>query len=174
MLWLFTDANRMANPLPAIARLPPGLCGVVFRHDDVPGRGELAASVAALCRRRRITLAIAGDWRLAARHRAWVHRRAGQAGPPRGSRRTASAHDGAELARALKTGAVVFLSPVFPTSSHPGARGLGTLRWAALARRNARVLALGGIDGVSVKRLSAARPAGAGAIGALGATRPAS
>lgn len=164
----------MPDPLAAIARLPPGLCGVVFRHDDLPNRLELAIAIASLCRRRRLMLSVAGDWRLAARLRAGVHMRGGEGPPGRGVFRTASAHDRAQLARARRAGAITFLSPVFATRSHAAGKPLGVWRWAALARLGGSgVLALGGIDGRTARRLPK-RAWGAGAIGALGASRSAS
>jgi thiamine-phosphate pyrophosphorylase len=74
----------------------------------------------------------------------------------------------AELVRARRSGArLVFLSPAFATASHPGAPSLGPIRWAALAgRAGIPVLALGGIDGASIRRLGR-KAQGAGAIGAL-------
>jgi thiamine-phosphate pyrophosphorylase len=61
---------------------------------------------------------------------------------------TVACHDRAALARAKALGAdAAFLSPVFPTASHPGARGLGGLRAALLARQaGLPVLALGGVS----------------------------
>jgi len=172
VLWLFTDANRHPDPLPAIANLPPGLCGVVFRHDHVPGRAALAIRVARLCRRRHTALVIAGDIRLAWRVKAGLHlrggRRAGLVRPPQGLL-TSSAHNMPELCRAHRAGAQIrFISPVFSTPSHPNERPLGAFRWAALARRVPRenAYALGGITGYSMKRL-ARNCAGAGAIDAL-------
>jgi hypothetical protein len=44
-LWLFTDTERIPDPLPAIGRLPRGLCGVVFRHD-----GEIVQEAGAAAR----------------------------------------------------------------------------------------------------------------------------
>ncbi len=41
-LWLFSDPARMPDLLGAVAALPAGLCGVVFRHDGVPDRGPAA------------------------------------------------------------------------------------------------------------------------------------
>ncbi len=169
-----TDADRLPDPLPAVGRLPSGLAGVVFRHDGAADRAALGARLALLCRRRRLALVVAGDVRLAARLGAGVHLRAGRwPGPLR--RRglvTGSAHDGAELRRARLAGAACcFLSPVFATASHPGAPALGVARWTRLARAVDRaglaVLALGGIDGRSVRRLPGRVCAGAGAIGAL-------
>jgi thiamine-phosphate pyrophosphorylase len=179
VLWLLTDLSRQPDPLPAILRLPKGLCGVVFRHDGAPRRRELARAVAALCRRRRLALTIAGDWRLAVALGAGQHCRARHGLPSRrgaGRRRwqidTASAHGAPDVRRALRAGCLVFLSPVYPTPSHPGARTLGPCRWGRMAAvgtaaARAPVLALGGINAASVRRLPQARLAGAGAIAAL-------
>jgi thiamine-phosphate pyrophosphorylase len=164
-LWLFTDAARMLDVVGVVARLPRGLCGVVFRHDGAPDRAALAAAVARVCRQRRLWLAVA-DARLAWRLRAGVHLRGGR-GPRARTFATASAHDGAELQRARRAGAVLtFLSPAFATASHPGARALGPWRWGRWAGRG-RVAALGGVDGRTVLRLPRGRCAGAGAITAL-------
>jgi len=73
---------------------------------------------------------------------------------------------GAARARLLKVDCL-FLSPLFPTQSHPGAAALGVIRWAALARRSpAPCMALGGI---TPARLGAVprRAAGVAAIGGL-------
>jgi thiamine-phosphate pyrophosphorylase len=82
---------------------------------------------------------------------------------------TCSAHNPADLHRARQAGAnLAFLSPAFPTPSHPEAVGLGPTRWSRLAR-GARlpVQALGGIDHATVRRLPRAYCRGVGAIGAL-------
>jgi thiamine-phosphate pyrophosphorylase len=171
-LWLFTDAIRLPDPRPAVARLPKGLAGVVLRHDGAADRAALGRDLARLCRARRLPLVVAGDVRLAASLRAGVHLRAGRwrgAVRPRRGPVTSSAHDGAELIRARRAGAMlVFLSPAFPTSSHPEAAALGPLSWARLARgAGIPVAALGGIDGRSARRLGRRPCAAAGAIGAL-------
>ena len=171
-LFLFTDPARM--DVLALARtLPPGLCGVVFRHDGAPGRARLARALSAICRARRLTLVIAGDAKLALSLRAGLHLRAGQPPDltrlPRHTLRTASAHDARQLRRACDNMAnIVFISPVFPTRSHPGAAALGAHRWRRLARRSgpAKAYALGGIDGKSIRRLGLIC-AGAGAIDAI-------
>lgn len=171
VLWLFTDAQRLADPLPAAACLPKGLCGVVLRHDGVPGREALGRALARICRERRLALVVAGDPRLAARLHAGVHLRQGRrprAGIRPGGLVTSSAHTARELARARRAGAAaVFLSPVFPTLSHPDAPALGPVRWAAMARR-ARLpaLALGGVNGRRARALPRDICAGAGIIGA--------
>jgi thiamine-phosphate pyrophosphorylase len=170
-LWLFTDQARLPDPRAAVARLPRGLAGVVFRHDHDPARTALGIDLARICRARRLTLVVAGDWRLAAKLRAGIHLRGGRRpGPVRsGTVITSSAHGAADLGRAKRAGAnLVFLSPAFPTASHPGAPALGCVRWCGLARSTGiPVAALGGIDGLSVRRLPGGLCAGVGAIGAL-------
>jgi len=183
VLWLFTDAERMADPCAVVAALPRRLCGVVFRHDRVAGRAALARTLARQCRRLGVPLVVAGDARLAAAVGAGVHLRGGCIAARAGMRgsggwhsakalMTSSAHSRIELRRAFAAGAdAVFLSPVLPTRSHPGASALGVVRWAILAGqtpqgRRGAVLALGGVDGKAARRLPRWCQ-GVGAIGAL-------
>jgi len=174
VLWLFTDAERLADPRPAVRRLPKALCGVVLRDDGRPDRAALGRDLARLCRSRRLALSVAGDARLARALGAGLHLRRGRrpAGGAACRFATSSAHSLPEVLRAGRSGAaLVFLSPCFPTDSHPGAAALGPLRWAAIARAGQAagipgLLALGGMSG----RRARALPrfcAGAGAIGAL-------
>lgn len=118
-----------------------------------------------------MVLVVAGDVRLAAALHAGVHLRGGRwPGPLRIKRFvTSSAHNVADLRRAARSGAcLAFLSPVFATASHPGARSLGAVRWSGLARRAPlAVAALGGIDGTSARGLPRGLCAAVGAIGAL-------
>ena len=170
-LWLFTDSRRLPDPRAAVAKLPRGLAGVVFRHDDDPNRIALGRDLARICRARRLVLVVAGDVRLAVALRAGVHLRGGRWPAQLRARRfvTSSAHSLPELRRAAQAGAsLAFLSPVFPTASHPEAHTLGPVRWSGLARHAPiKVAALGGIDGTSVRHLPRVLCHAAGAIGAL-------
>jgi thiamine-phosphate pyrophosphorylase len=161
----------LPDPRAAVARLPRGLAGVVFRHDNDPNRTALARDLARICRARRLVLVIAGDIRLAAALRAGVHLRGGR-WPAQVRTRgfvTSSAHSVPDLRRAAQSGAALaFLSPVFPTASHPEARTLGPVRWSGLARQaSITIAALGGVDGTSARRLPRALCRAVGAIGAL-------
>jgi thiamine-phosphate pyrophosphorylase len=176
-LWLFTDYRRLRDPRPAIARLPRGLAGVVFRHDEDPDRAALGQAVAQICRDRRLVLVVAGDTRLAAALHAGCHLREGRRSGHVALRRgpiTSSAHRAADIVRARLAGAnLVFLSPVFPTASHPDARTLGALRWSRLAAcAGVPMAALGGIDGRSAYRLPRRYCHALGAIGAMSADKP--
>jgi thiamine-phosphate pyrophosphorylase len=166
-LWLFTDEARMPCLRRVLERLPPGLCGVVFRHDSAPDRAGLLRAVARVCRARRLALSVAGD--LAGPAFAGRHLRGGRARGRRGGAfLTSSAHDRRELVRARRAGArLVFVSPAFATTSHPSAGPIGAVRWSALTRRaGLGVLALGGLSGGTARRLPR-WAAGVGAIEAL-------
>jgi thiamine-phosphate pyrophosphorylase len=67
-------------------------------------------------------------------------------------------HSLREIRQAERAGAeLLFLSPVFPTRSHPEAKSLGRLRFALLARQTKLpVVALGGMSGQRAKALSGA------------------
>ncbi len=173
-LWLFSDPVRLPDPCAVVARLPRGLCGVVFRPSPGPDQVEIGFRLRRICRDRRLTLVVAadwrvpGDWRLAAALGAGMHLRGGHR--PRAPRfllaRTSSAHTPLDLLRSRRAGVcLAFLSPVFPTDSHPGGLALGALRWARWTR-NTLPAALGGVDGWRVRRLPGCRAVGA--IGAIG------
>jgi thiamine-phosphate pyrophosphorylase len=171
-LWLFTDSRRLPDPRPAVARLPRGRAGVVLRHDNDPDRATLGRDLARICRDRRLMLVVAGDARLAATLHAGVHLRGGRwPGPTRHSRGlvTSSAHGLADLWRAHNAGALLaFLSPVFPTVSHPDARVLGPLRWSRIACAGPLPIgALGGVHGGNIRRLHPRFCRAVGAIAAL-------
>lgn len=179
---LLTDPRHLADPIPVIARLPPG-SGVVFRHYELPPdqREAMARAVAVLCRRRRLVLFVAGDNRLAGAVGApGVHlpeelviQRAGAV--RRGGRLlTAAAHNSGAVHRAARCGGdAVLISPVFATASHPGAAPLGPVRFAALAtlarRLGLGVYALGGIDGATARRIRHVPKTGTAAIRGMAA-----
>lgn len=156
-LWLLSDERNDAGLELALRRLPPG-SGFVYRHYHLPP-AERVARWHALLRviRMRKHLAILADSALTARE--WGAD--GIYGPPRALYpiselvTLATAHSLRELGEANRAMAdAVMLSPVFPTRSHPGARGLGPVRFRLLARHaQMPVIALGGMTSQTARRL---------------------
>lgn len=165
-LVLLTDALRLPDPLPAIARLPAG-SAVILRHHDWPQRRQLARSVARLCRQKRLILLVANDWRLAAEigadgvHLAEGLARFGLTASCRLWRRrraallSVAAHSSLALERAARLGAdFCLLSQAFASRSHPGKPALGPVRFAILAQSSRLpIIALGGVNRQSWRRL---------------------
>ena len=146
--WLMTD-ERMGDRLwTAIDRLEHGRGGIVFRHYALPSdrREIIARRVADLCHERKLTFAVARDADLA----RWlgadlVHNPAGQIADLPFSRAVHSVEE-AEAAR-VEGAALVFVSPVKPTRSHPGRAALGRTKAAKIARAaGVPAIALGGMD----------------------------
>lgn len=144
-VWLMTD-ERLGEALwAALERMPHG-GGVVFRHYRTPDRRRLYERVRAVCRRRRLLLLLAGSpasavaWRADGAHGASPHRRASRplvrSRPCHGKRALVAGRDAD----------VRFVSPLFPTRSHPGAAALGRVRAGLLVRdESGALVALGGM-----------------------------
>jgi thiamine-phosphate pyrophosphorylase len=160
-LWLMSDERQGESLWKAIERLPRG-AGIVFRHYTVSAaeRRQLFARIRKVARRKGLLLIAAGT---ALPGADGVH-----GGRGRGGVRTASAHNPAELRAAERSGAgLAFISPVFPTRSHPQARALGRVRFGLLARQaRIPVIALGGMDSSRWRSLKAFGAYGFAAIDA--------
>ena len=164
IIWLFTDPVRTPDVLGAVRALPPG-CGIVFRHDGVPGRCGLARAVLAVCRAGRHQMVMTAPTIAG----VGLHIRAGRRpdARPLPALVTSSAHSRLEVMRARRMGAtVVFLSPMFATASHVGVPGLGRLQWSRAGRGLGGLLALGGVSSQTARALPP-DCLGFGAIGAL-------
>lgn len=170
-VWLMTDERLggadPADPLwRAVARLPRG-AGIVFRHHATPlaERRVLLARLARAACARGLVLVAAGlpdapDGVHRSRHLARHRLRARQ------WLATAPARNRRELLAAFAGGAgLVFLSPAFPTASHPGAPVLGPVRFGLAARgAPGPVIALGGLTPARARRLA---PLGASGFAAI-------
>jgi thiamine-phosphate pyrophosphorylase len=149
-LWLMTDERQGEGLFAAIARLPDA-AGIVFRHYSLEevARRDLFERVKAAAPG---PVLLAGP---AAQAQAWGAD--GSHGHGRGAGlRSAPVHDYAEIRAAERNGAAfLFLSPAYPTRSHPDARPLGLARFAWLARRTELpVIALGGMNAARGRRLA--------------------
>lgn len=157
--WLMTDERLGDDLWRILLHLPPG-SGVVFRHYRLPPveRRAMFARVRRIARARRLVL-FAADPPLpgaAGRH----GRVAGATSWP--------AHDRAEALAGKRAGAaLLFVSPVYPTASHPGAPALGLRKARRIgAGLNLPVIALGGMTPRRFRRLHVAGFAGWAAIDA--------
>lgn len=153
--WLMTDERLSEQLWQAIARLPDGAAGIVFRHYEAEKneRAALAREVAAICRRRGIALGLAADVELARDVSAdFVHR------PDKATDLPISmpVHTLGEARAAARTGAALaFISPVFSTRSHPGQPALGPEAAEMLAKASGtRAIALGGMDAARFESLA--------------------
>lgn len=149
LLWLLSDARNDDRLEDAVAALPRG-SGFVFRHYHLApeARAERFRRLAQLAREAGHLAILSGEEALA---RQWGAD--GLYGPPERIApaqrllKLATAHDGDGLVAAGRAGADgVFLSPVFPTRSHPGRPALGIHGFHVLAQQSpAPVIALGGL-----------------------------
>lgn len=152
--WLFSDERLGVGVVRLAALLPPG-SGIVLRHDSLTrgARWRLLRRLMRVAKARRLTVLLAGTPDVARRWGAdGVHLR------QRDARRAAQAHrlglivtmpvhDAREARRARRAKADgIFISPLHPTRSHPGAPALGLAEWLRLARlAGGQSIALGGM-----------------------------
>ena len=157
----------------AAAKALPSPTLIVLRARDGERRATLAGQLIALPHR----LLIAGDAKLAADcGAAGLHLPEARAGEVLHWRArhpdwivTVAAHSIGGLLRAAAFAAdAVFLSPVFPTASHPERIALGVARASLMAAQaNIPVYALGGVDARNAALLSPTGFQGIAAISAL-------
>ena len=182
-LCLIADPGRV--PLPDFQRalevaLGAGLRWLVLRCKAVPddsSADELAALCAgALARGAQVYLNHPDplpDWPRSGRHLTQAQL---DAGVRPDAAFGVSCHDAAGLQRAARLGArYAFLSPIFPTSSHPGAEALGPQAFAAMAAESSLpLIALGGMTAARVPEALAAGACGVAVLsGILEAQDPA-
>ena len=170
-----TDLDRFPDWPTALAALPPR-SGVILRDYAYAQRQALAQEMARLCRQYGHRFFVGENVALAIKLGAGFHAPARSVKtvlPPclRG-KSLAAAHDRAEIEAALAARADgIFLSPVFPTASHPGASTLGSAGFHALAHLSSvPVIALGGMTAARARDLGWPRW---GAIDGLASTKAA-
>lgn len=152
--WLVTDERQGDGLLPALERLPFG-SGILFRHYSLDDRRRRALflEIRAIARRRAHLMLLAGS---ATQARSWGAD--GWHGKGRGAGlHSASVHNLAELRAAERAGAsLLFVSPVYPTRSHPHAPVLGPSGFSRLTHRTQLpAIALGGVNRERARRLMA-------------------
>ena len=153
-IWLMTDPRLGAPPdyralYAAVQRLPFG-SGVIFRHYELEysARRTLFKRVQRICKRRGHRVLLAGNERQAVRWRADGCHNPGRTIRRAKLIRSIAVHNNRELNVGISMkAALLLISPVYATGSHPGRRPLGVpaFRRLALRRGKSLVLALGGL-----------------------------
>ncbi|MEL7517600.1 MAG: thiamine phosphate synthase [Pseudomonadota bacterium] len=149
MLWLLSDERNDETLAASLANMPTG-SAFVFRHYhlNASARRKRFDELAMIARLRDQLVVLSSDADEAIEWGA-----DGIYGPPtklgrrKKLKRFATAHDAREVHLANRNGAdALFLSPVFPTRSHPGDTCLGVSLFRELAERSEiPVIALGGM-----------------------------
>ena len=152
--WLMTDERLGDRLWEAVARLPDRHAGIVLRHHATPAseRRMLAERLASLCRDRGLTLGVAVDSTLAEAIGAdFVHNPSTKTSGPF----SLSVHDLEQAVQARRRrAALVFVSPVHATKSHPNGIALGPDKAQALAQAAAvPAIALGGMNAARFEAL---------------------
>lgn len=171
-----TDPVRAPDPYTVLATLPAGSALIWRAYDTTLTRGMIRALEHAASAGH-VTLLIAAkpaDARKLGsqnRHLAGHQARTFRKTTYTDKITTCAAHSAKEIIAAARARAdAVLISPVFATASHRGAKTLGPLRFATLARlahaKNLAVYALGGLtDDTKIKRLSGSGHHGVAGIG---------
>ena len=153
-LWLLSDARNDAVLELALGRLPSG-SGFVFRHyhlcpEQRRARYEVLARLARASGHSVIVSRPSEGW-----DADGVYGPVATVAQSAARLRLGTAHTGDDLQQANHTGLDgVFLSPVFPTRSHPGSAVLGVQGFQVLAQQAlVPVIALGGMTAARAHEL---------------------
>jgi thiamine-phosphate pyrophosphorylase len=171
-LFFFTDPERTPDPESQARKLPRG-SAVVYRHFGAGNRARVARRLASLCRSRGLALLIGADAELAHACAAdgvhWPERLLPAARSDAFRLETGAAHSAEAAARfAAARLDACFLSPVFPTQSASGSPPLGVFSASQIARAcSVPVIALGGVNVDTARRLAGRGFAGLAAVEAL-------
>jgi len=154
--WLMTDERMGERLWPAIECAGDHGAGIILRHHATTPerRATIGRKVADLAHKRGLVLGVARDAVLARELGArLVHN---PDGVTLGLPFSRAVHDEAEAAAAREAGAaLVFVSPVYPTRSHPSAPTLGEKAAARLAGlAGVPAYALGGIGAEDLRKQS--------------------
>lgn len=161
-----TDDSRLPDPSEVIERLPAG-SAVIARSQEPEKVQALVHSLRAVCAFSRVRLLAATDPQSARLlhvdgihlSEASVRCAVGAAVQfPRNWIVTAAAHSAPAVRRAQRLGAdLIFISPVFPTRSHPDTRTLGPIGYRRLAQLvPEQACPLGGVTPVTLRQLKSA------------------
>jgi len=172
-LAFLTDFQRVHNPAIIIDHLPEG-AAVIFRDYQITNRDEWGMQLAKRARTNNLLFYVAGDEALAHKCNAdGLHLPTYQAlrinKKSENLLLSVACHTQEELLTAQRLKAdSAFLSPVFPTQSHPNKNHLGSDDFRQMASTcSVPVIALGGVSLDNFMQLKGKNIAGFGAISAF-------
>ncbi|MFT6558204.1 thiamine phosphate synthase [Sneathiella sp.] len=175
-LFYFTDDQRGADPVKMAEKLPTNT-GIIFRHYQTEYRASLAHELSILCKKRKLKLIIAQNPALSKKIRAF-----GCHLPEYMVQRlpllkhqypdlyfSVACHSIRQVLQAQKYGANgAFLSPLFPTKSHPGSRVFSPYSLCSARQKlTMPVYGLGGVTNQKGQFLKGLGYSGYGAISEL-------
>ena len=153
-IWMFTDSIKTSKPVKLTKSLPTK-SGVVIRHYNSKNKETIIRNILNIKKRKNLTVLISGKYRrnlnVDGNHLPkWlncnnkIHKMV-----------SISVHTGRDIRKSINVKAdLVFISSVFPSSSHKSKQHLGIIKLGLLARLFKKdVIALGGINNKNIARL---------------------
>ncbi len=179
----FTDLKKISNPFSIIKNLPKNSLIIIREYDlEWHKREAFAAQIIALAKPKKIKVLIGKDFNLAKKlkadgvhfsdfdHSSWQFFK--KKSYPKKFIFSLACHSFKSILRAQKLKPdLIFISPIFASSSHPDVKPLGLKNLAKITFKtkkanyfSSRIRALGGINFTNLKRLRKLNIPGFGAI----------
>jgi len=164
-IWFFTDSNKTLNPLKTASKLPNN-AGIIIRSYSSYNKDKLIDKIIKIKKRKLYTVLIAGKSRknLGAdgiHIPQWVN-------SMNKNKKivSMSAHGGTDIRKSINLKAdIIFISPVFKSSSHKKNQYLGVVKLGLMAKLFKKpIIALGGINNENINRLKSLPIAGCAGI----------
>ena len=153
-IWLFTDSIKTINPVKLTKNLP-AKSGVVIRHYKSKNKEAIIRDILNIKKRKTLTVLISGEYKrnlnVDGNHfPQWANNNNKQ-----NKITSLSVHSARDIRKSINIKAdLVFISPVFPSTSHKGNQHLGVIKLGLLARLfKKNIIALGGINNKNIARL---------------------
>jgi thiamine-phosphate pyrophosphorylase len=153
-LWLFTDSLKTLKPIELSKRLPKK-SGLVIRHYNSKNKTIILKDILHIKKRRMFTVLISGKYKrglnIDGNHfPQWAN-------PINNGNKITSMsfHHAKDIRKSINLKAdLIFISPVFPSTSHKNKQCLGVIKLGLMARLfKKHVIALGGINNKNITRL---------------------
>ena len=154
-VWFLTDSIKTKNPLD-ISRKLPFNSGIIIRSYDIKNKEKIIKNIINLKKRKVHTVLVSG------RHK--MHSNVDGAHLPSWLNSSffinkklisMSAHGARDIRKSINIRAdIIFISPIFHTTSHPEEKSLGVIKLGLMAKLFKKpIVALGGINNNNISRL---------------------